>query len=60
MRCRKISTLVTIVLSCCASAFAHHVAIVAQKESSIQNLSSTELGKILRSEIKNGLMAATL
>jgi ABC-type phosphate transport system substrate-binding protein len=52
MRCRKISTLVTIVLSCCASAFAHHVAIVAQKESYIQNLSSTELGKILKSEIK--------
>jgi hypothetical protein len=49
MKYRPISTLVAIVLSCCAPAFAHHIAIVAQKQSSIQNLSTAELGKILKS-----------
>jgi ABC-type phosphate transport system substrate-binding protein len=52
MKYRQISTLVAIVLSCCASAFAHHVAIVAQKENSIQNLTTAELGKILKSDIR--------
>jgi hypothetical protein len=52
MRCRRISTLVALVLSCCASAFAHHVAVVTQKENSIQNLTTAELGKILKSDIR--------
>jgi ABC-type phosphate transport system substrate-binding protein len=49
MKYRTISTLVAIMLSCCASAFAHHIAIVAQKQNSVQNLSTAELGKILKS-----------
>ncbi|HKT50502.1 MAG TPA: hypothetical protein VJV96_09390 [Candidatus Angelobacter sp.] len=52
MEYRKISTLVAILLSCCASAFAHHIAIVAQKQNSVQNLTATELGKILKSDTR--------
>ena len=52
MRCRKISTLIAVMVSCCASAFAHHVAVITQKQSSIQNLSSVELGKIFKSDMK--------
>lgn len=52
MKCRTILTLIAIMLSCGASAFAHHIAIVAQKQSSVQNLSTAELGKILKSSTK--------
>lgn len=52
MKYLKLSTLVAIILSCCASAFAHHIAIVAQKQGSVQNLTRAELGKILKSDTK--------
>lgn len=52
MRCSKIATLIAVMLSCCTSAFAHHIAVITQKQSSIQNLSSAELEKIFKSDTK--------
>jgi ABC-type phosphate transport system substrate-binding protein len=52
MRYRKLLVLVAVLVSCYASAFAHHVAVITQKENSLQNLSSVELGKIFKSDMK--------
>ena len=52
MRCRKLLMLVAVLVSCYASAFAHHIAVVTQKQSSLQNLSTVELGKIFKSDMK--------
>ena len=52
MRYRRLVTLVAVLVSCCAPAFAHHMAVVTQKQSSVQNLSSVELRKMFRSDMK--------
>lgn len=49
--CRKIAALLLFLSCACASAFAHHVAVVAHPDNPAENLTSAELAKILKSEI---------
>ena len=47
---RKLAVLLLFLSCACASAFAHHVAVVARPDNAAENLTSTELAKMLKSE----------
>jgi ABC-type phosphate transport system substrate-binding protein len=49
---RNVSALVLFLLISWASAYAHHVAVVAHQDNGLENISSAELARILKSEIK--------
>lgn len=44
--------LVTFVLACLTPCFAHHTAVVVNKENAVDNVTSAHLAKVIRGEIK--------
>jgi hypothetical protein len=48
--CRKIAALLLFLSCACASAFAHHVAVVTHPENTAENLTSPDLAKLLKTE----------
>src|SRR5271169_1643796 len=52
MRFRRVATLVAFLLTFLTPCFAHHMAVVVNKENNVENVTAVHLGKILRSEIK--------
>jgi phosphate transport system substrate-binding protein len=52
MKCRRILALCAWVSLLLTPSFAHHMAVVVNKENSVQNVTSAHLAKILRGEVK--------
>jgi ABC-type phosphate transport system substrate-binding protein len=52
MSFRRVATLVAFLLTFLTPCFAHHMAVVVNKENNVENVTAVHLGKILRSEIK--------
>jgi len=52
MRLQRTAAVLVFVLSFFAPCFAHHMAVVVNKENSTDNLASIHLAKIFRSEVK--------
>jgi phosphate transport system substrate-binding protein len=52
MKFRRIPTLVVFVLTVLTPCFAHHMAVVVNKDNSVENVTAIHLSKIFRSEIR--------
>ena len=52
MKCRRILALCAWVSLLLTPCFAHHMAVVVNKDNSVQNVTSAHLAKILRGEVK--------
>ena len=52
MKCRRILGLCVWVMLFAAPCFAHHMAVVVDKDNKIQNVTSVHLAKILKGEVK--------
>jgi ABC-type phosphate transport system substrate-binding protein len=52
MRFQRVAILVAFVLTVLTPCFAHHMAVVVNKENSVENVTSVHLSRIFRSEIK--------
>ena len=52
MRFQRVATLLSFLLTCLTPCFAHHMAVVVNKDNNIGNVTSVHLSKIFRSEIK--------
>ncbi len=52
MRLRRLSLLLVFLVTFLTPCFAHHMAVVVDKDNSVGNVSSVQLAKILRSEVK--------
>ncbi len=46
--------LVAFVLASLTPCFAHHTAVVVNKENAVENVTSAHLAKVIRGEIRNG------
>jgi len=52
MRVQRVATLVVFLLTFLTPCFAHHMAVVVNKENKVGNVTAAHLNKIFRSEIK--------
>ena len=52
MRFHRISVLLAFVLTFLTPCFAHHMAVVVNKDNNVENVTAAHLSRILRSEIK--------
>jgi ABC-type phosphate transport system substrate-binding protein len=52
MRLRRVGVLPVFLLTFLTPCFAHHMAVVVNKENKVDNVTAAHLGKLLRSEIK--------
>ena len=52
MRTRSLLYLLAFFCACLTPCFAHHTAVVVNKENTIENVTSVHLGKLVRGEIK--------
>jgi ABC-type phosphate transport system substrate-binding protein len=52
MRFQRLAALLAFLLTFLTPCFAHHMAVVVNKDSSVENVTALHLGKIFRSEIK--------
>jgi ABC-type phosphate transport system substrate-binding protein len=52
MRFQRVAALLAFLLTCLTPCFAHHMAVVVNKDNNVGNLTSVHLSKIFRSEIK--------
>jgi ABC-type phosphate transport system substrate-binding protein len=52
MRFQRLAALLAFLLTVLTPCFAHHMAVVVNKDSSVENVTALHLGKIFRSEIK--------
>jgi len=52
MRFQRVATLLAFLLTCLTPCFAHHMAVVVNKDNNVGNVTSLHLSKIFRSEIK--------
>jgi len=52
MKCHRILCAIALVVCLSATGFAHHIAVVTNRDNPVQNLSSAALAKILKGETK--------
>jgi ABC-type phosphate transport system substrate-binding protein len=52
MRCHRTTALAVFLLTFLTPCFAHHMAVVVNKENKVDNVTAVHLGKLFRSEIK--------
>jgi ABC-type phosphate transport system substrate-binding protein len=52
MRCQRVTTLLAFLLTFLTPCFAHHMAVVVNKDNNVENVTAVHLTKIFRSEIK--------
>jgi phosphate transport system substrate-binding protein len=60
MKCRRFGLLATFFLACLSPCFAHHIAVVVNKENNVGKLTSAQLAKIFRGETKTWLGGAPI
>jgi len=52
MKFQRLAALLAFLLTCLTPCFAHHMAVVVNKENTVENVTAVHLAKILREEIK--------
>jgi phosphate transport system substrate-binding protein len=52
MRLQRVATLLAFLLTFLSPCFAHHMAVVVNKDNNVENLTSVHLSRIFRSEVK--------
>jgi phosphate transport system substrate-binding protein len=53
MKFRRVATLLGFLLTLLTPCFAHHLAVVVNKDSNVDNVTAAHLAKIVRAEVKN-------
>src|SRR5271155_1171248 len=53
MKFRRVATLIAFLLAVFTPCFAHHMAVVVNKDSNVENVTAAHLAKIVRAEVKN-------
>jgi ABC-type phosphate transport system substrate-binding protein len=52
MKCSRLGVLFAFMLSFLTPCFAHHLAVVVDKDNHVENITSTHLAKIIRADVK--------